>query len=604
MSRSPHSLSALDTTAQGLLALNTNPLLWPAVGIGALLVLAVLVVLVSGVGQGLPQDPDEPARPGPVPPEEPEERPRAEEGPPPEEVSAGPVSDWDTSATAGPENPPPAPRPEPPTGHTPDRFSVVLGNATLLGIGYMLMRRPRLAMVSLIGSVSLLALIALYPHVVVWRLLLPVWWVALVVHSWLSAPGGRPAFFGERNPVWLQRVIAAACLMLVSFAWLRLDTWTIVRDAETPHADGDCERAVGSLRWLSWAHGTAYGSLASRGESEREACELLLTALDESEGSASPTRLGAYLDHPAALWEGAGPRRAELLLSEALGEILWREVKVLEDDNPAWARVEEAFAQLSATLQDNPGQSEPVSAVVESFLADLAEAPPCKAKEIDTWLLAQTWEEPELAALIAPQADQLPTRMFYCAGDLNTADADAAYQEFLTDYPEHELAVRAAEALLSDGGYCDHPAAYPGAAAYEGGGPHAMWMLGMDPEEYGFPDSWLADAVDQAALVVCVEGPERGSYQQTCYYETGADQQLTSLEGHAKVDFYASEFTVKAYELRTGELVEDYSEEVGDPCPGELQYTNNSLMGDIVPSTYDSDYTDADVRSIFDRLMD
>lgn len=603
MSRSPHSLSALDTTAQGLLALNTNPLLWPAVGIGAVLVLAVLVVLVSGVGQGLPQDPDEPARTGPVPPEEPEERSLAEEGPPPEEMAAEPVPDGDTSATVSPENPPPAPQPEPPAEHAPDRFSVILGNATLLGIGYMLMRRPRLAIVSLIGSISLLSLIALYPHVVVWRLLLPVWWVALVLHAWQSAPNARPVFFSERSPVWLQRVLAAACLMLVSLAWLRIDTWTIVRDAETPHADGDCERAVSSLRWLSTAHGTAYGSLVSRGESEREACELLLTALDESEGPASATGLGAYLDHPGALWEGAGPRRAELLLDEALGEIRWGGVKVLEDDSPAWGTVEEAFAQLSTTLQDKPGQSEPVSAVVESFLADLAKAPPCKAKEIDTWLLAQTWEEPELAASIAPEADQLPARMFHCADDLSAADTDAAYQEFLTAYPEHELAVRAAEALLSDGGYCDHPAAYPGASAYEGGGPHAMWMLGMDPEEYGFPDSWLADTVDRAALVVCVEGPERGSFQQTCYYEPGENQQLTSLEGFAEVDFYASEFTVKAYELRSGELVGDYSAEIGDPCPGELSYTNRHGF-DIVPSKYNSDYSDADVRSIFAPLVD
>ncbi|WP_152521269.1 hypothetical protein [Nocardiopsis ganjiahuensis] len=476
----------------------------------------------------------------------------------------------------------------------------MIGNATLLGIGYMLMRRPVLAIASLLGSIGLLALIAVYPYVLVWRVLLPVWWAAVVAHTWWSAPQKDPVLRGVENSVWRKRVLAAACLILVLLAWVRFDSWAITRDAEVAHADGDCDRAVASLRWLGAAHGVVHSSVASRGEEEREACELLIDALDTLGRPAAAEKLEAYLDHPGSLWDGAGPERAGLLLEAVMDS----NDEVLEDDDPALATMEDAFAQLSVTLQSTPGQSERVGEVVESFLAALVEAPPCRTKEIDTWLFAQTWEEPELTEMVAPEADQVPIRMFGCADELGSTSVEAAYaayQEFLTVHPEHALATKAAESLLSDGGYCEYPAAYPGAPAYEGGGPHAMWTVGIDPDEYDFPGSWQAETTDETVLVVCAEGPERGSLQQTCAYEPGESQ--LEPRGFVEVDFYASEFTVEAYELRSGELVADYSAEVGDPCPGVLEYGSSPYL-DIVPDEYDSDYSDADVRAIFDRLMD
>lgn len=496
------------------------------------------------------------------------------------------------------ENPPPTPQTKPSTEHTPDRLFVVLGNATLLGIGYMMMRRPRLAIASLIGSLGLPALIAFYPYVLVRRLLLPVWWAAVVVHAWRSASRKDPVLRGVENSVWRKRALAAACLVWVLLAWVRVDSWAIVRDAEVAHADRDCDRAVASLRWLGAAHGVVHGSVASRGEGEGEACELLIDALDTLGRPTAAEKLEAYLEHPGYLWAGAGPERAENLFESVMDS----RDEVLEDEDSALATIEEAFAQLSVTLQDTHGQSEGVREVVESFLAELDEAPHCRAKDIDTWLFEQTWEEPELNEAVAAEAGQAPVRMFDCADDLSRTDEEAAneaYQAFLMAHPEHTLATRAVENLLSDGSYCQYPAAYPGAPAYEGGCPHAMETVGIRPSEYDFPDSWQAQTTDETVLVVCVEGPERGSFQQTCAYEPGEGQ----LAQYAEVDFYASEFTVQAYELRSGELVADYAEEVGDPCPGVIEYTTNPYL-DTVPGTYDSDYSDADVRAIFDRLME
>lgn len=267
--------------------------------------------------------------------------------------------------------------------------------------------------------------------------------------------------------------------------------------------------------------------------------------------------------------------------------------------------LEDAFTQLSATLQDTPGQSERVESIVESFLAELDQVTPCDAKEIDEWLLARTWREPELADPIAPEAELLPTRMFDCAQRLRGTDSEAAaalYQEFMTAYPEHERAAEAAEDYFANADYCERPAAYPGAPPYEGPGPHTMRTFGVDPDEYDFPDSWRADGVDDTVLVVCVEGPDRGSHQQSCPYEPGADQVLAPNQTFVQVDFYASKFTVRAYEFRTGELVEDYTEEIGEPCPDELLY--DSYFLDSVPSEHNSDYSDAQLRSVFDRLMD
>ncbi|MBB5998986.1 hypothetical protein [Streptomonospora salina] len=483
----------------------------------------------------------------------------------------------------------------------------MLGNATLLGVGYLLLRRPRLAALALAVSAGLLTLTALYPAFLVWRFLLVAWWLTLVIHTWRTAPPAPrepPEPRSRWNPLWRRRVLLAACLLLVAFGWLRFDTWTVVHYAEDAHAAGECDRAVDSLWSIGPIHGAAYGSAAERGEAERTACERLLTALDAGDAATAATKLGAYLERPDARWDGAGPKRAEFLLDVAMqndGE------EFRGDDDPALAATEAAFTQLSDTLQDTPGQSGRVRAVTESFIASLAETPPCKAKAIDNWMLDQDWQNPELAEPVASEADRVPGRMFDCAESFGVTDPDAAgaaYQAYLKAYPEHESAADAAEALLSDEQYCEHPAAYPGAPAYKGDGPHAMQTFGIDAAQYGFPDSWQADGAAETVLVTCVEGPERGSRQETCYYSAGADQPLVTQQGNAEVDFFASEFSVTAYSLRTGKPVNDYSEEIGDPCPPVLEYESSTYLDLGPPSDYDSDYSDADVRGIFDRLMD
>lgn len=489
---------------------------------------------------------------------------------------------------------------DPPAKTRPGRLAALLGNASLTGLGYILLRRRRAAVAALVGSLVLLGLIAVWPGASAWRLLLLAWWAAMLIHTLVvtsGTPSHRRLDRRERPLLWRNRLLAWLVLLLVAFSWFRFDAWTIAREAEAAQVGGDCDRAVASLRWLGLGHRLADDAVAARGEKQREACELLLAAVEDTDLESTVETLEEYLAHPGALWDGAGPMRAGLLLDLALDE----------EAGLNSAMLEAGFAQLEATLREAPAETGRVQEVSASFLSELDEAEPCDGRAVDEWLLARTWNAPELAEVVAPEAERLPERMYQCAYDTEFADteeAGRAYQEFVGRYPEHDLVDDAVRRMFESGLYCDFPVAYAGAPAYEGAGPHPMRMFDFLPSDYGFPDSWLTATVDETVLVVCVEGPERGAYQETCAYEPGANQILAPFQDYVDVDFYATRFAVKAYELHTGELVADYAEEIGDPCPEELEYDYYYALGDSVPSEYDSTYTDADVRSVFERLQD
>lgn len=507
----------------------------------------------------------------------------------------------------------PAPRPVKPPPEDP--VVAVLGNASGLGLGYALIRRPALAVGALAGTVLLLALIVNDPEAWVWRVLLAAWWLAAVGHAfWITRrPASELVDPEDPDPRWRPRVFTAGvvALALVTIVWNRYDAAAIVDAAEEPHEAGDCETAADSLGRLGALHRFADGTTTLRGEAALEACELLLDAEDAAPEVAEGL-LATYLDHPGALWDGAGPQRAERILETIDG------LEASYDD-----QLEAAFAQLTASLEDTPDQAERVRGIVEGFLADFPESvEACAAVSIDDWLNTQDWDAPEIAEPIAAEASQIPPRVVACARAFfeggNLAGARETYERFLADHPDHELVPEATVeleevetaierenviALLDEEAYCDSPAPYRAAPAFEGEGPHAMQAFGIDPFEYDFPESWTAVDVDDTVLVLCVEGPERGSLQATCAYEAG-DSVIQPLSGYVDVDFYATRFEVRAFELRTGESVAAYAAEVGDPCPDVLEYETYGYLDTGPPSEVDSEYSDEDVRDIFSRLMD
>jgi hypothetical protein len=72
---------------------------------------------------------------------------------------------------------------------------VALGNASLLGIGYLLLRKWRLTAIAALGTAVLLDLIASTAET--WyEILLLLWWAAGMAHGWFLARAARSRSYG------------------------------------------------------------------------------------------------------------------------------------------------------------------------------------------------------------------------------------------------------------------------------------------------------------------------------------------------------------------------------------------------------------------------
>ncbi|KAB8157443.1 hypothetical protein FH609_030490 [Streptomyces sp. 3MP-14] len=507
-----------------------------------------------------------------------------------------------------PESPDrPAPRPEQagaaPVPRPRDPVAAGLGNACLLGAGYLLLGRWRLAAVNLVVTVVLVAVLASGERPAWFRVAVLLWWGGVTAHGWWLA-GGWPRRSGwEAFPrgagagrVWSRRLLALglAGTVLLTFAALRADASGMERDAASAHRDGDCARALSILDGLGAGHRVADGRLVARADDSAEACELL----EEAGRQARTNRLRAertlltYEEHPAALWEGAPDRRADLLLAEAGDEL----DSALDGDIPA---VSTSFDHLAAVLAEFPGREDEVGEVMNDFLDALPSGNPCTALRITTWLggMPSRGEALDRAADVVPEVE--PAAIVGCGDDaLGDEDWDRAreqYEQLLDEYPDHALVADAergideAETAIEferlrelvqtdyDGdepAYCDDPAPYRGAAPYRGGGPHPALIFGqteldgqLDQAEE-LPGGWLAEEAADAVLIICVGEPRYGSVVETCDYEFD-----TSPGGYASVTFHTMELSVRAYEVRTGQRLDTSTIEIGGNCPSLLTYT-------------------------------
>jgi hypothetical protein len=248
------------------------------------------------------------------------------------------------------------------------------------------------------------------------------------------------------------------------------------------------------------------------------------------------------------------------------------------------------------------------------------DAQPCVALDVDDWLRGQTWEAPELTEPIAAAAASVPLHLLECArhrsGAENLSGAQETYQRFIAEYPDHiefqaatdelyavesQIEFEHVQELLLADEYCQAPAPWRDAPAYDGGGPHPMWLIGIDPNAYDFPAEWTTDDVASTEIVVCVDGPERGEFLESCYYEGG----ISAFGSYTEVSFYATRIKVKVFELRTGKQVDSYTEAFdGDPCPEYLEYTTYGYVDHGPPSEVEAEVSDSQVRSAFERLQD
>ncbi|MFD4261127.1 hypothetical protein ACFWR9_26755 [Streptomyces sp. NPDC058534] len=458
--------------------------------------------------------------------------------------------------------------PRPPVGprppREPDPLAVAVGNASLLGAGYLILGRRGLFWAGAVVTVALLWLT--YSTAETWcEVLLLLWWAAMVAHGpWLAR---RHPQAGPRNG---QRVLALGLTVpvLVAAGWVRFDTHDIEDAVAGAHARGDCGEAVAAQDGVGFRHRLAAAPVAARGDAVVEACE----RLDTAAGYLS-TGLTGDLD-----------------------------------------ALETGFGRLGAALGE-PGNERAVGAKLTDFLKGLPTEDGCRTMDIVDWLRDRESDPKALDGPSSATAARIAPGALKECGDALLADgqwvnARDMYQRLLDEHPGDDradgarggirkagLAIQLSDvrSLVSEAdsmstGYCRKPAKYSGAPAYRKGESRALFVGDTEYTDK-LPEAWKAGDAADAALVVCADEVEAGDVVETCQYRDHNGR-------IGSVGFNKLAVRVKAYALRTGKLVTDRKVQMGGKsCPGLLRYF------DDLPSRQAVTPSDADVREAFEPVV-
>lgn len=472
--------------------------------------------------------------------------------------------DW---ADAAPDEPGPPPSYDP--------WAAALGNASLLGIGYLMLRRYVLAVVSFVVTITLAILLYATVRSTWFEFVVLAWWVVLVAHAAFLARGGT-----REGPVLLGRLVTlvVALAVLATVGVLRYDASGIEDDVADARAKGDCVAALDALDRIGPEHRLTDAPLTVRAEKTEEACGHL---------SKAESRLAVAVSGD----------------TESL---------------------QEGFDELSVVLGEFPGHGPMVDKVLDGFLAELSTKKSCRILEVTAFLRERVPTRNALDRSAEVAARTQPLALFGCGEERVAANdwegARRQFQQVVSEFPGHELTPRAEEgvekatltlelnnirSLLAtspyspEPAYCSRPAPYSGAPA---SGPGVNRALMYGSRTGMLPAEWRTDDIQQAALVLCVGDDEYGTAVQTCPYES----KLASPYGGYYPDdvtFHKIAVPVKVYELRTGRLVTDSRIEIGGAsCPEILHYS--SYIADLGPpsDTYVT-ASEADVRAAFAPLV-
>ncbi|GGX14265.1 hypothetical protein [Streptomyces lomondensis] len=466
----------------------------------------------------------------------------------------------------------PYPTYDPPRPPAPaDPVAAALGNATLLGIGYLLLRQWRLAAVAVLGTAVLLGLTARTAEP--WyEILLLLWWAAGTAHGWFLARH-RPLHAVRRG----QRAatLAATLAVLLTAALVRIDAYGIDNRVTEAREAGDCEAAVAAQGEVGWAHRLAGAPVVEPGEAVVRACERL-------EGAAATLARAA--------------RRGS---TEDLGR---------------------GFGTLAGVLNE-PGNEQTVRTTLDAFLTSLPTDDSCDTAALTAWLRDRGPSHDVLDRSADTAARTEPAALVGCGDHLMTEDAwqqaRTHYERLLDTYPddartdEARDGVRKATLAIeldhvrglvgntygADSGYCSKPAKYSGAPPYRKGTNRALFL--GDTEYTGkLPGSWRTGDPAKAALVVCADAAENGAAVETCYYENKKSKYLPH-----RVTFHKVRIPLKVYELRTGKRLAPRSVQIdGGSCPRVLHY--EYYMYDLGPGAQMVSTAKSDVRAAFRPVVE
>lgn len=460
------------------------------------------------------------------------------------------------------------PEPTPPAARLHDPLAVALGNASLLGAGYLMLGRRRLAVATGAITVSLISVLVSVGRT--WfEVVVLLWWAALVAHGW-SLAGGR----AHRVAVRRQRLVALGVTVpvLLAVGLLRFDTSGIERSVTAARESGDCTKVLTAQHRVWLGDRIADAPLSARGDRTATACHRLRTA-------RAKLTTGLTGD-PSALRAG--------------------------------------FDILASVLAD-PGNDKTVEVVLNGFLGGLPTSDPCHTAAVTDWLRQRRPSHNALDRSARIVTQTAPAALVGCGAALMKTDdwtnARTRYQQVLDQYPGNELTAQAQDGVkhatqaielanvrsLLDGPtdekpeYCSTPAKYSGAPGY-GKGTNRALFYGNDKYRSKLPGGWRTTDPAHAVLVICAGDQHYGTRVQTCDY-TG------KFPGLAQVTFRKVAIPVKVYELRTGKRVANRKIQInGTSCPRVIHYS--TFVTDLGPGPDEYVHPSiSDVRAAFAPLI-
>ncbi|MFK4084603.1 hypothetical protein ACI2LF_10875 [Kribbella sp. NPDC020789] len=446
-----------------------------------------------------------------------------------------------------------------------DRLAAAVGNASLLGVGYLLLRRWQLGAVA--ASISVALALVMVAEKALWcQIALVAWWVAVVVHGWFLA--GTPGTMA----VAVQRLIALGVTVPVLLAgvYFRVEAAGVRSDVAEARAAGDCA------------------------------------------GVRAAQQRARFGDRLADV-RGIARLRDDVGACKQLQEIAVGLRSTLAGDADLLA---EQFANLEQVAA-KPGQDKTAEKVLDEYLGTVTKGGPCRTVELATWLRGRRQTHNLLDKANAAGDRLVPDAQFACAQSEAKAGkwrpALARYQDLLGQYPSAAIAPKARAAmagvavrvelldvrgLIDSGEYCDKPAKYSGAPLYRRGVNRALFLGETNEHLDQLPRQWTTTVPTNASVVICTGALEDGPAIRTCPYHREG-QNYTFYRTFRKVVV-----PVKVYALRTGRLVRDGKVTInGEACP--LIYTDTSGLLPPVGGAISTpvEPTGADVRAAFQPLL-
>ncbi|RJQ88174.1 hypothetical protein [Amycolatopsis panacis] len=277
-----------------------------------------------------------------------------------------------------------------------DPLAAAMGNASLLGVGYLLLGRRLLAALNVAGTAVLVILLTTVAPFRWFEVLVLAWWALVIAHGWQLARH-KPAKVRKHQVI----AFSAAVIVFGAVGLLRFDASRIDERIVGARAQGSCAEATEAMDSRWFGHYVADAPLMTREESTREACHRLRTA------------------------------------NENLASSLSGEPKATAA----------AFERFASVRRDLPGHETMATVVLDGFLHRIPTPEPCTTAEIDEWLSAHAAGGPAPERSASAVARFASAAYRSCCDKLMTSKdwttARTWYQRIVDRYPADPRAAKA-----------------------------------------------------------------------------------------------------------------------------------------------------------------